>query len=154
MPPVRPWLDVRGNTQMSTIRIRTWHVLAVFLVMGALVAGALAFAATNEAATPVNVGVPLAAPYQEPIPAHANYLGWGQVTSAAGNSWATNVRRHTAWEWNTSRGWIERSRTSGTRVYIYPYGSGWSWTWTQSTGWLAMRTNLLTIGYRPIAIAT
>ena len=138
---------------ISSIRIRSWHVLAAFAASAVLVASFLAFGAAQTSGNPVNAGVPLAAPYSEPIPAYASYRGWGQVSS--GGYYANSLRAVPviAWHWNGS-GWVQRSRYVGARVYIYPYASGWSWTWSESAGWLAMRTNQLTIGYQPQIIAT
>lgn len=139
---------------MSMLRMRTWHVAAVAILTTLLVAAALAVSSAEASKRPVNAGVPLAAPYNEPIPAYASYKGWGTVHSTYNDQrgFAGPIPR-VAWHWNGSA-WSQRSRTPGTRVYIWPYASGWSWTWTESTGWLAMHTSDLTIGYRPIAVAT
>ena len=136
---------------IASIRVRAWHVAAAFVASTVLVAGILAFGAAQSTGNPVNAGVPLSAPYQEPIPAYPSYIGWGQVSGSSYSS--LRAVPVTAWYWTGSR-WDERSRYVGQRVYIYPYTAGWSWTWTQGSGWMAMRTNQLTIGYRPIAIAT
>ena len=140
---------------MSMIRVRTGHVAVVAVVATVLVAAALAVSGAKASSKPANVGVPLAAPYNEPIPAYGNYKGWGYVGGGyyGGGARLVAPRPVTAYEWNGSR-WLERTRQPGTRVYIWPYAQGWSWTWTQETGWYAMRTDALTIGYRPIAIAT
>lgn len=140
---------------ISSIRIRAWHLFVAFAASMVLVAGFLAFGAAQTSGTPVNAGVPLSAPYQEPIPAYASYRGWGQVVAAAEYSGYRHMSGSsvTAWHWSGSA-WQQSSRYYGERVYIYPYASGWSWTWTQSKGWLAMRTSSLIVGYRPIAIAT
>lgn len=140
---------------MSMIHVRARHVLVAFAASTVLVASFLAFGAAQTSGTPVNAGLALAATYQEPIPAHASYRGWGQVVAAAEfsgyrHSSGSSV---TAWRWN-GYSWQQSSRYYGERVYIYPYASGWSWTWTQSKGWLAMRTSSLIIGYRPIAAVT
>jgi hypothetical protein len=141
---------------MSTIRIRTWHVMAVMAVAVVAVGAVLASAACDAAARPVNVGVPLSVPMQEPIPAHASYQGWGSVRGDNGNiAFAPGSEpRREAWQWYPGYGWHKVSRAHHTRVYIYPYTGSWSWTWTQTTGWYAMRTQDLIIGYRPVAIAT
>lgn len=141
---------------IASLRVRAWHVIAAFVVSATVVVAVLAFGAAQTSGTPVNAGVPLSAPLQDPIPAYASYIGWGQVSS--GNSYyygGASLRAVpvTAWYWSGSA-WSQRSRYVGQRVYIYPYASGWSWTWSQDQGWLAMRTSQLTIGYRPIAIAT
>ncbi|MCW2921839.1 MAG: hypothetical protein JWL76_1713 [Thermoleophilia bacterium] len=142
------------------IRVRTWHIAMVAILATVLVAGALALSSAKAADKPVNAGVPLAAPYNEPIAAYASYKGWGTVEGGFYGYGARTAAGFvapapkTAWEWNTSRGWLQRGRTPGTRVYIWPYAAGWSWTWTESTGWYAMQTSDLMIGYRPIAIAT
>ncbi len=138
---------------MSTIRIRTWHVAVVAILATALVAAALAVSSAEASKRPVNAGVPLAAPYNEPIPAYASYQGWGTVEGGFYGNRLVAPAAKVAWHWN-GRSWVQRSRTPGTRVYIWPYASGWSWTWTENTGWLAMHTSDLMIGYRPIAIAT
>lgn len=139
---------------ISTIRVRTWHVALVLALASALVAGALATTSHQAASKPVNAGVPLSAPAHEPIPAYDGYKGWGQVSGGFyGNTFAP-AQPKTAWEWNARYGWMQRGRTPGTRVYIWPYAAGWSWTWTESTGWYAMQTKDLQIGFRPIAIAT
>jgi hypothetical protein len=139
---------------LASLRVRALHVIAAFAVSTAIVVAFLAFGAAQTSGTPVNAGVPLAAPLQDPIPAYASYIGWGQVSGASSGYYATlRAVPVTAWYWNGSA-WSQRSRYSGQRVYIYPYASGWSWTWSQDQGWLAMRTSQLTIGYRPIAIAT
>jgi hypothetical protein len=140
---------------IHSIRIRAWHVLAAFAASAVLVASFLAFGAAQSSGTPVNAGVPLAAPYSEPIPAYASYQGWGQVANGGGYYGAATLRSVpvVAWYWNGS-GWVQRSRYVGQRVYIYPYAQGWSWTWSEGSGWLAMRTSQLTIGYRPTVIAT
>lgn len=137
---------------IASIRLRTWHVAAAFVASVAFVALLLAFGAAQTTGNPVNAGVPLSAPLNEPIPAYDGYKGWGQVSSGGAYS-SLRAVPVTAWHWN-GRSWVQSSRYVGTRVYIWPYASGWAWTWTQNTGWLAMRTNALTIGYRPIAIAT
>jgi hypothetical protein len=136
---------------IASIRIRAWHVLAMFAASAVLVASFLAFGAAQSSGNPVNAGVPLAAPYSEPIPAYASYQGWGQV--AGGSYSSLRAVPVVAWYWN-GRSWVQRSRYVGARVYIYPYAQGWSWTWSEGSGWLAMRTNQLTIGYRPSIIAT
>lgn len=139
---------------LASIRVRAWHVIAAFVVSATIVVAVLAFGAAQTSGTPVNAGVPLSAPLQEPVPAYASYVGWGQVASGYGYGFYGGAAQGvTAWYWNGSS-WSQRSRYVGDRVYIYPYTSGWSWTWTQRTGWLAMRTSQLTIGYRPIAVAT
>ena len=140
---------------LSSIRVRSWHVITAFIVSAAIVVGVLAFGAAQTSGTPVNAGVPLSAPLQDPIPAYASYIGWGQVAYAsdAGFYYGGNGSGVVAWRWSGSS-WQQSSRYYGQRVYIYPYASGWSWTWTQGSGWLAVRTSQLTIGYRPIAIAT
>ena len=139
---------------IASIRLRAWHVLAAFAASTVLVASFLAFGAAQSSGNPVNAGVPLAAPYQDPIPAYASYQGWGTVSSGSSYYGATlRAVPVIAWHWNGS-GWVQRSRYVGARVYIYPYASGWSWTWSEGSGWLAMRTNQLTIGYRPAIIAT
>jgi hypothetical protein len=142
---------------MRTIRIRSWHVALVLLLVTGLVATALVAASAEASKRPVNAGVPLSAPLQEPIPAHDGYQGWGQVRSAFGNGDVGRLRAPApvaAWQWYDNYGWYQRGRSPGTQVYIWPYAAGWSWTWTERTGWYAMRTSDLTIGYRPIAIAT
>jgi hypothetical protein len=140
---------------IASLRVRTWHVLAVFAASILLVAGALAFGTAQSSGTPVNAGVPLSAPYQEPVPAYSSYIGWGQVASGNTGYYGATLRAVPviAWYWDGSA-WQQRSRYVSQRVYIYPYTQGWSWTWTQGSGWMAMRTSQLTIGYRPIAIAT
>lgn len=135
----------------SSIRIRAWHVAATFAASVVLVASFLAFGAAQTSGNPVNAGVPLAATYQEPTPAYASYVGWGSVSGGYYSS--LRAVPVSAWHW-TGRSWIETSRYVGARVYIYPYASGWSWTWSQSSGWLAMRTSNLTIGYRPSIAVT
>lgn len=137
-----------------TIKIRTWHLVLVVLVATGIVAATLAIAASSAAERPVTAGVPLSAPAHEPIPAYPAYSGWGQVAGFGYRAGLVAPRPVVAWQWYDRYGWIQRGRTPGTRVYVYPYASGWSWTWTESTGWYAMRTSDLTIGYRPIAIAT
>ncbi len=138
---------------MSTFRVRTWHIALVAILTTAVVAAALAVSSAEASKRPVNAGVPLAAPYNEPIPAYDGFQGWGQVGSGTSTAYHLVAQTKVAWHWN-GRSWVQRSRTTGTRVYIWPYAAGWSWTWTQNTGWLAMRTSDLTIGFRPIAIAT
>ena len=137
---------------MSSISLKARHVLVAFAASTLLVASFLAFGAAQTSGTPVNAGLALAATYQEPIPAYPSYVGWGQVDG--GGAYAGfRSQSVTAWYWD-GYSWSQRARTAGTRVYIYPYAAGWSWTWTQSTGWMAMRTSSLTIGYRPIAAVT
>ena len=137
----------------SSIRIRARHVVVTCAASIVVVAALLAFSTAQTSGNPVNAGVPLSAPANEPIPAYDGYKGWGQVTVSGGGPSHLRLAPVAAWYW-TGRSWTATSRTASARVYIYPYASGWSWTWTQSTGWLAMRTSALTIGYRPIAIAT
>jgi hypothetical protein len=139
---------------MSTIRMRTWHIALVAILTTVIVAAALAMSSAKAADKPVNAGVPLAAPYNEPIPAYASYKGWGTVEGGFyGSARLVAPAPKVAWHWNGSA-WSQRGRSPGTRVYIWPYAAGWSWTWTESTGWLAMQTSDLMIGYRPIAVAT
>lgn len=138
---------------MSMLRMRTWHLNAVAALTTVIVAAVLAVSNAEASRTAVNAGVPLAAPYQEPIPAYANYKGWGTVEGGFYTARLMAPAPKVAWEWSGSQ-WLQRGRTPGTRVYIWPYASGWSWTWTESSGWYAMRTSDLLIGYRPIAIAT
>lgn len=124
----------------------------VAILATALVAAALAVSSAEASRRPVNAGVPLAAPYHEPIPAYDSYKGWGTVDRGM---YANRliVKSKVAWHWNGGS-WVQRSRTPSTRVYIWPYASGWSWTWTETTGWLAMQTSDLVIGYRSLAVAT
>lgn len=139
---------------MSMLRVRTWHVAAVAILTTLLVAAAVAVSSAEASKRPLNAGVPLAAPYNEPIPAYASYKGWGTVEGGFyGTARLVAPAPKVAWHW-TGTTWVQRGRTPGTRVYIWPYASGWSWTWTESTGWLAMHTSDLMIGYRPIAVAT
>ena len=141
---------------MSMIRMRTWHIAAVAILTTVIVAAALAVSSAEASKRPVNAGVPLAAPYNEPIPAYDSYKGWGAVHGTYGdfNGFAGPIHSKVAWHWNGTA-WSQRyGRTPGLRVYIWPYAAGWSWTWTESTGWLAMQTRDLVIGYRPIAVAT
>lgn len=140
------------------IRVRTWHVAAVAILATLIVAAALAVSSAEASKRPVNAGVPLAAPYNEPIAAYPSYKGWGTVEGGFYGSARTAAgfvapAPKVAWYWNGSA-WSQRGRSPGTRVYIWPYAAGWSWTWTESTGWYAMQTSDLMIGYRPIAIAT
>ena len=144
---------------ISTIRIKRWHVAAIAVVTTIIVAMALAVAGAEAAKRPVNAGVPLAAPLQEPVPVYPGYKGWGYVSN--GNYSQGLVGRFAAprpvqaWEWNANtQNWMSRGRSQGTRVYIWPYATSWSWTWTQETGWYAMQSSELSIGYRPIAVAT
>jgi hypothetical protein len=140
---------------LALTRVRSWHVAVLAIITTVAVATVLAVAAAEASKRPVNAGVPLTAPLHEPMPAYASYRGWGQVAYASyGTARLMAPRPVTAWEWNAQRGWVQRSRSVGERVYIWPYAAGWSWTWTQSTGWYAMQTSALTIGYRPIAVAT
>ncbi len=141
---------------ISMIRIRAWHVVAALVLATAIVAGVIATAANDAASKPVTAGVPLSAPAQEPIQAYDSYKGWGQVDYDYGNGDLPLVggRAQLAWQWYPNYGWYQRSRSGGTRVYIWPFAKGWVWTWTQDTGWYAMQTKSVIIGYRSIAIAT
>lgn len=140
---------------LTSIRIRAWQVAAVAIIATVAVAMVLAASSAEASKRPVNAGVPLAAPYQEPIPAYASYKGWGSVDGYGygGNARLAVAAPKVAWAWNGHR-WLQSQRAAGMRVYIHPYAEGWSWTWTHGTGWLAMRTSDLTIGFRPIAVAT
>lgn len=138
---------------LTLVRIRTWHLAVVALAVTGIVVATLTTAANSAAERPVTAGVPLSAPLQEPIPAYAAYQGWGQVSGGYGYRFGP-LQVVTAWQWDSRYGWRPAARTPGSRVYIHPYASGWSWTWTQATGWYAMRTSDLTIGYRPVAVAT
>lgn len=68
----------------------------------------------------------------------SSYKGWVTVTPADGSSWAS------AWSWR-STGWARAWHSRGERVYAWPYGSGWSWAWDTRQGWVAMRSNDLSL---------
>src|SRR5688572_28775801 len=115
----------RGTVMLNSIRIRSWHIAMVAIITTVAVAIVLTASTAEASKRQVNAGVPLAAPYHEPIPAHANYKGWGSVKgygynpstrydSARFAAPAPSV--HVAWHWNGTR-WIQRERSGGTQVY-------------------------------------
>jgi len=144
---------------LARARIGAWHLAAITTITTIAVGIALVAASAEASKRPVSAGVPLAAPLQEPISAYDGYEGWGQVAhgffaSAAAQPPIMAFKLVEA-PYPQRSYWVQRSRFAGERVYIAPLGyEGWSWTWTSRTGWYAMETHRLTIGYQPIAVAT
>lgn len=145
---------------MTMLVRRTPSAMMLALFAGIVVALSLAMALNLFGATAhkqVVSGLPLAAEYRTPVYVgdwnQPTYTGWATVHAARGAIDPGFSPWESAWKW-TGTQWTIKYRSHGTRVWVAPFAGVWSWTWTSSTGWLAMRDNVLLVRWEPGAIAT